>query len=276
MKEVCGMQPNELSRHLGAEDELPDDFGTRPGDTLTFGSGSYVRALSVGEAHQFTQEPHAEALVRGPAPTAPPEGVVENRPEPRGLNRPLRRGWRRAGRQRVAAAPEPPPPVVVAPLARLTIELVPETSWYNNVRALVDEPTWDRIRRQVYRQARYRCELCGGRGPQHPVECHEVWRYDDLTRTQVLARMIALCPACHEVKHFGLANLRGKGAKARAHLMGVNDWTARQVDAYIEAAFRVWEHRSQGLWTLDLGGLAPYVTSEQLQATLRRADRPQL
>jgi hypothetical protein len=94
----------------------------------------------------------------------------------------------------------PPRPPVVLPPAGLTVELVSKTSWYNNVRALVDERGCDRIRRQVYRQADHRCEICGGRGPEHPVECHEVWRYDDRTRVQLLVRMIALCPACHQVK----------------------------------------------------------------------------
>jgi hypothetical protein len=126
----------------------------------------------------------------------------------------------------------PPRPPVVVPPARLTVELVPKTSWYNNVRALVDELGWDRIRRQVYRQAEYRCEICGGRGPEHPVECHEVWRYDDRTRTQMLVRMIALCPACHQVKHIGLANVKGKGAQARGHLARVNGWTLAQADTY--------------------------------------------
>jgi hypothetical protein len=267
------MHPDELPRQLGEEDELPDDMGTRPGDTLTFGSGSYIRTLSAEEARQLTQQP-AEALVHGPEATGLSDSVMAGQSMPRGLKRLLPAGWRRAAPEQVAAPEPPPPPVAVAPPARLTIELVPQTSWYHNVRALVDQPTWDRIRRMVYRQAGYRCELCGGRGPEHPVECHEVWRYDDLTRTQVLVRMIALCPACHQVKHFGLANLRGKGAVARAHLMGVNGWTARQADVYIEAAFRVWERRSQGPWTLDLAGLAPYVTGAQLQAIRRIAARP--
>jgi hypothetical protein len=55
------------------------------------------------------------------------------------------------------------------------VELVPKTSWYHNVRALVDELGWDRIRRQEWRQAEYRCQLCGGKGPERPVECHQVW-----------------------------------------------------------------------------------------------------
>lgn len=39
-----------------------------------------------------------------------------------------------------------------------------------------------------------------------PVECHEVWDYDDDRKIQRLERRVALCPACHEVKHAGLAS----------------------------------------------------------------------
>jgi hypothetical protein len=46
--------------------------------------------------------------------------------------------------------------------------------------------TWDRIRHPVWPQAEYRCEIYGGRGPEHPMECYEVWRYDDWTRVQML------------------------------------------------------------------------------------------
>jgi hypothetical protein len=138
----------------------------------------------------------------------------------------------------------------------------------------VDELGWDRIRRQVWRQADYRCELCGGRGPEHPVECHEVWRYDDRTRVQLLVRMIALCPACHQVKHIGLANVKGKGAQARAHLARVNGWTLAQADAYIAEAFNVWAWRSQGPWTLDLEGLRPYVSGGDYARIVRRAVVP--
>lgn len=58
---------------------------------------------------------------------------------------------------------------------RLTIELVPKTCWFSNVRDRVSRQDWDRIRSQVYEQADRRCEVCGGRGSRHPVECHEVW-----------------------------------------------------------------------------------------------------
>ena len=97
---------------------------------------------------------------------------------------------------------------------------------------------WDLVRRAVYRQAGNRCEVCGGRGPRHPVECHEVWVYDDQRHVQRLERMIALCPACHECKHMGHANVTGHGARARRHLAQVNGWSASQVERYVEARVR--------------------------------------
>jgi hypothetical protein len=154
---------------------------------------------------------------------------------------------------------------------RLTVELVPRTCWWGNVRGLADKATWDRIRRLVYRRAGARCEVCGGRGGRHPVECHEVWRYDDASRTQTLVRMVALCPACHEVKHMGLAGLRGRGAQARAHLATVNGWSAQAAAAHVAEAFATWERRSAVPWKLDLSGLRPYVDEPELDELLRRA-----
>jgi hypothetical protein len=203
-----------------------------------------------------------------------PGSVLDSRPRRRGLNRLIPTGRRRAARKRASALPLPPRPPVAVPPARLTVELVPKTSWYNNVRALVDELGWDRIRRQMYRQADYRCEICGGRGPEHPVECHEVWRYDDQTRVQRLVRMIALCPSCHGVKHMGFARVRGRSAQAREHLARVNGWTPEQTSAYINEAFRVWAQRSQGPWTLDLEGLRPYVLANEYARIIHLAAIP--
>jgi hypothetical protein len=282
------MEPDERPRQLGEDDELPDDFGSRIGDTLTFGSGSYVRAISAEEARRRfgpsrLGELDAAAIDRALAfadgwmaatgeRQPEPGSVLDSRPRRRGLNRLIPTGRRRAARRRTPALP-PRPPVVVPP-ARLTIELVPKTSWYNNVRALTNELGWDRIRRQVYRQADYRCEICGGKGPEHPVECHEVWRYDDRTRVQMLVRMIALCPACHQVKHIGFANVKGKGAQARAHLARVNGWTLAQADAYIAEAFQVWAQRSGGPWTLDLEGLRSYVLGSEYARIVHQAAIP--
>ena len=61
----------------------------------------------------------------------------------------------------------------------LTIELVPRTSWYRNVRSNVSREEWERLKKITFSRAGYVCELCGGRGRKWPVECHEVFEYDD-------------------------------------------------------------------------------------------------
>jgi len=96
---------------------------------------------------------------------------------------------------------------------RLTIELVPRTCWFDNVRSAVSSTDWKRLRQQTARTAGWKCQICGGKGPRWPVECHEIWHYDDDRQCQTLTGLIALCPSCHEVKHMGFSGLRGKRTK---------------------------------------------------------------
>lgn len=135
---------------------------------------------------------------------------------------------------------------------RLTIELVPRTCWFSNVRSEVSQDDWDRLRFDVYTQARNRCEVCGGRGPRHPVECHEIWHYDDQHHIQQLLGLIALCPLCHSVKHYGLAAARGVEESAFNHLARVNKWGTEQAVWYISEQFTVWRERSEHNWHLDI------------------------
>jgi hypothetical protein len=139
----------------------------------------------------------------------------------------------------------------IGPVTGLTVELVPSTCWWSNVRSHVAPAVWERLRRTTAQAAGNRCEICGGRGRRHPVECHEVWDYDDQRRVQRLVRLIALCPACHEVKHLGLAAKRGRQSAALAHLARVNGWTSADAEAYAEVVFEQWAARSRYDWTLD-------------------------
>jgi hypothetical protein len=140
-------------------------------------------------------------------------------------------------------------------MSKLTIELVPQTCWFSNVRDHVSPATWDRLRRHTYRQANYRCEICGGKGNKHPVECHEIWHYDDVAKHQKLVGLVALCPSCHQVKHMGLATLKGKRQEATQHLANVNHWSQEETEHYIDSAFQIWQERSLSEWTLDLSWL---------------------
>ena len=142
--------------------------------------------------------------------------------------------------------------------ARLTMELVPRTSWYSNVRSHVSPAEWDRLRRLVYQRARSRCQVCGGHGPTHPVQSHEVWDYNDATGVQQLVGLVALCPACHRVKHFGRSHVEGRGDEAIEKLIQVNGWSAERAEAYIELVLEIWRLRSRVPWRLDLSWLAEH------------------
>lgn len=140
----------------------------------------------------------------------------------------------------------------------LDIELIPATCWLSNIRSAVSKAQWDKIRKQVYAKAWDTCQICGGVGPKHPVECHEIWSYDDQKQIQKLEGMIALCPACHQVKHFGFARVSGKGQLAVQHFIKVNKLMPQQADKYLDQVFETWYQRSQKSWTLDISYLSQY------------------
>lgn len=133
----------------------------------------------------------------------------------------------------------------------LTIEMVPPSSWYNNLRSQLSREQWDTIRKTCYANAGYVCEICGGIGPSHPVECHEIWLYDDESCTQILCGVVALCPQCHAVKHFGLSVNTGKGEECCAHLMKVNGWDLGQLEKYVHEVVQEYEKRKALKWKVD-------------------------
>lgn len=134
----------------------------------------------------------------------------------------------------------------------LTIELVPSTCWYSNLRSELTRAQWDKLRQASYKKANNQCEICGGKGPKWPVECHEIWDFNDAKKIQTLRGLISLCPRCHEVKHIGLAGKRGRGREARSQLAKVNNWSNAQAQDYINESFEIWSERSNHGWTLDI------------------------
>lgn len=135
---------------------------------------------------------------------------------------------------------------------KLSIELVPKSSHFENLRNHIKPSDWIRLRKAVAETAGHVCEVCGGQGTRCAVACHERWLYDDVRRIQKLEGLIALCPDCHAVKHIGRQIVLGFGDEAKAHLALVNSWSADQAEAYVEAAGQVWYQRSQHSWKLDL------------------------
>ena len=136
---------------------------------------------------------------------------------------------------------------------KLSIELIPATSWFDNVRSFLRKGEWDLIKTACYTRAGRRCEICGGKGPSHPVECHEIWHYDEVRKVQSLQGLIALCPSCHRVKHLGNTARLGKYHldNAMRHLRRVNGWNEETADAYVRLMFAQWHERTRHSWKVD-------------------------
>jgi len=141
---------------------------------------------------------------------------------------------------------------------KLTIELVPKTSHYTNVRTLLPKKTWDMLRKVSYAKANNKCQICGdtgkNQGYRHNVECHEIWEYTQ-TGVQLLKGLISLCPKCHQVKHYGRAQAIGKGKEAFTHLMKVNKWDKATTENYIGSVYQEYKIRSKVKWKLNLAVL---------------------
>jgi hypothetical protein len=143
--------------------------------------------------------------------------------------------------------------------AGLFVDLIPKTSWFANVRAVVSERDWHRIRRMVHRRAGERCEACGAvedKAVKRYLECHERFSYHGSggCGLQMLQRLICLCSECHRATHYGHTALSGPQAEAQAqsHLMRVTGMSPAQLQVHLDEAWRIWEQRSVRQWTVDL------------------------
>lgn len=154
----------------------------------------------------------------------------------------------------------------------LYVDLVPSSAWYSNLRAELDPSEWKALQKHTFKRARYCCEICSGRGPKWPVECHERWVFDEQSGVQRLAGLEALCPDCHESTHMGLAQVRGRKAQAMAHLQKINGWSHEQARDHVQKAAALYERLSERPWMLDASLLLslPVRLSERTRATVER------
>lgn len=136
----------------------------------------------------------------------------------------------------------------------LSIELIPKTAWYQNVRSTVPRDVWLEIR---VLHLKGQCQYCG---TKHSLNLHEVWKWDDVRHVQSLAGFETVCFLCHNIKHLGLGGiLVEQGVISRQELVKqycwVNDCSAKNFEHDAMEAMRVWEERSKFVWILDMSYL---------------------
>jgi hypothetical protein len=172
---------------------------------------------------------------------------------PDGVNREPFAAWVRDAEP---AAPIVPPTFAACDRSQavLIVDMVPKSAWCSNLRSLLSALEWKRVQQASFRRARWRCECCGGKGPQWPVECHERWSFG-ADGVQRLADVLALCPDCHEATHMGLAQVKGRLAEALGHYSRVNKIPVERAHGQFDQAADVWKSRSAKTWLFDVGHL---------------------
>ena len=140
----------------------------------------------------------------------------------------------------------------------LTADRLPGSVWGSNLRAILPTSRWVALSRETARRAGRVCEVCGqpsyyGDGTRNP-DCHERWAFDDGRDVQVqrLVGVVALCGACHETQHSGLAELNGRIEAVVQTLVRVNGCTVAEANEDIERSVKRHAQLSGTEWALDL------------------------
>ena len=137
---------------------------------------------------------------------------------------------------------------------KLTFEMVPEECWYSNLRSILKPKDWDVVRRDAYARANGRCMICKRYAKR--LEAHEKWSYDEARALQKLEDVVALCHACHEVKHISRTQLMGRGMEAMEHFQKVNDCSQMEFHLALQEANEEYFKRNRvDGWVTDISWL---------------------
>ena len=142
---------------------------------------------------------------------------------------------------------------------RLSVELIPQTRWGDNLRSILTHEQWNVLRRAVYSRASYCCEACDASNIE--VHCHEVWDWDDEKHIQRLIGLRCLCWKCHEATHLSETGIRGT-LDTLKHFAHVNGITMFEANGIVGAAYVQVMNRSGHEWKLDTSWLNSYLQKE--------------
>jgi len=148
------------------------------------------------------------------------------------------------------------------PRHKVRMQLIPETSWYFNLRKVMLKADWDKLRRQVYAYFQHQCASC--RRGHMQLHAHEVWKFNQRSKVQKLVRLVCLCELCHGVEHMGHTEMVGGSYQGRVlrHAIHTLGWTHKQFWARREAAFSKWQQRNRYDWKVDFGPYKHLVPKE--------------
>lgn len=122
--------------------------------------------------------------------------------------------------------------------------LIPRPLWGINAHDLVERDCWEKIRRDTFLRDKKRCVICGKQGP---LECHEVFTFDDANGIATLARLESRCSTCHACNHLGRLYKRNPPGfkQALVYLAKINKMQPQEVIDLVKDAFKLHKARTR-------------------------------
>jgi len=135
-------------------------------------------------------------------------------------------------------------------MLKLIPVLVPKPLWGINAHDLLAWETWQHIRRDTFAQDNHVCVICE---QQLPLECHEVFSYDDTAGVAVLEKLESRCTDCHACNHLGRLRKRNPDEfrHALVRIGRLNKMKPEEVVLLVKEAFRLHSTRTKS-WELKV------------------------
>jgi hypothetical protein len=153
---------------------------------------------------------------------------------------------------------------------KLTAEMVPPSTWWENLRRYLYSGIWDALRKSTYAKYDHCCGICNAKGKLH---CHEIWKYDDINHIQKLIGLIALCENCHQLKHLYHTSLKVREGKINLdklidHFTKVNNCSIDDFREYEREVWTEFDERSKYEWIVDYGEFQKLIDQSTLNYQL--------
>ena len=132
----------------------------------------------------------------------------------------------------------------------IDFELIPASSWCNNLRNILTRQQWTNISKVVRNKTDGNCEICGRN--VKTLHAHETWEFDYITNMQKLIKIRAVCPMCHSTIHIGRSAILGKELPALKWYAKLNNISFEEAKSDENKALEIYEQRSKINWNIDI------------------------
>ena len=138
---------------------------------------------------------------------------------------------------------------------KLRMNFLPSQVSGQNFRRKAGRMIFQKVKEEVFRRAKNRCEICGS---DKQLRCEELWDFDEERGYARLKGIICLCSSCFYVRHFDVARtIAGEGwlylDELKDHFLAVNNGDLEDFNRELKRAESEYLKLAEKEWQIDYG-----------------------